>query len=218
MIHRLAAFAFAVTALVMPAPVGRADVIFDNLSQPSGGGDYVKPGSGVQGPLYDSFSTGTGAGFLLTDVQLLLFNAGINAGSTSIGIYDTRTLSGGAVVPGDLVATIGTVSDSSLSGTASVWNVSVASPVSLAAGTRYWAGLSTSDNANAQWSFTSTNAGTGVAGEYLSNNLGTFPTSEITGPYQMAVSVTAVPEPVGCAMLLASLACGGLSMRPRRKR
>lgn len=145
----LAAFAVVTVSLVMAASSGRAGVIYDNLGQPSGGGDPVKPGGGVQGPLYDSFSTGTGSGFLLTDVQLLLFNTGVPSGSTSIGIYDPRTLSGGAVVPGDIVATIGTVSDSSLSGTASVWNVSVASPVSLAANARYWVGLSTSDNANA---------------------------------------------------------------------
>lgn len=105
----LAAFAVVTVSLVMAASSGRAGVIYDNLGQPSGGGDPVKPGGGVQGPLYDSFSTGTGSGFLLTDVQLLLFNTGVPSGSTSIGIYDTRTLSGGAVVLGDIVATIGTV-------------------------------------------------------------------------------------------------------------
>ena len=119
--------------------------------------------------------------------------------------------------PGSLFATIGTVSDSSLSGTASVWSVSLVSPLSLAVSTRYRVGLSTTNNATSQWSYASTSLGTGVASEYFSNSLGTFANLG-DGPYQMAVSVTAIPEPSLYAMALVGLASGGLSMWRLRKK
>ena len=202
------------TLLAAASTMCRADVIYDNVSQTSAGGDSVNPGGLVRGPLYNSFSTGTGSGFVLTDIQLLLSTTGVPAGSTSIGIYNSN---GGASppIPGSLLATIGTVSDASLSGTASVWSVSLGSPLSLAAGTRYWVGLSTSDNANAQWSYASSSAGTGVTGEYFSNNTGTFSTVG-NGPYQMKVSVVVVPEPSLPVMALIGLACGSVAIRRRR--
>jgi hypothetical protein len=78
-------------------------------------------------------------------------------------------------------------------------------------------GLSTSNNATMQWWYASSNAGTGVADEYFSNSDGNFANAG-DRPYQMQVSVTAVPEPSTCAMALAGLACGGYSLFRRRKR
>jgi hypothetical protein len=201
------------TLLAATATICRADVIYDNVGQTSAGGDSVNPGGLVRGPLYNSFSTGSGTGVLLTDIQLLLSTTGAPVGSTSIGIYNSDG-SASPPIPGSLLATIGTVSDASLGGTASVWSVSLGSPLSLAAGTRYWVGLSTSNNANAQWSYASSSAGTGVAGEYLSNNTGTFSTVG-NGPYQMTVSVAAVPEPSLTVMALVGLACSGVAIRRR---
>jgi hypothetical protein len=134
-------------------------------------------------------------------------------GSTSIGIYNSN-VGASPPTPGSLLASIGTVSDASLSGTASVWSVTLGSPLSLAGGTRYSVGLSTSTNANAQWAYASSSAGTGVAGEYLSNNTGTFSTVG-NGPYQMKVSVAAVPEPSLTVMALVGLACGCVGIRKR---
>jgi hypothetical protein len=121
--------------LAAAAPICRAGLIYDNLSQASGGSDFVGQGGLVNGPLYGSFSTGVGAGVRLTGVQLLLSNGGGASGITSIGIFNSNNGTS-PPSPGALYAAIGTVSDSSLSATASVWNVSLVSPLSLAANTR----------------------------------------------------------------------------------
>jgi hypothetical protein len=211
--NRFAIVACGLALLLAAAPmVCRAAVIYDNLTQPSGGSDGVGTGGLVQGPLYDSFSTGTGSGFQLTSVQLLLSNGGGSAGTTSIGIYTNNAVTS-PPSPGSLLATIGTVTTASLSGTASVWNVSLGSPLSLAAGTRYWVGLSTSNNASTQWFYASSSAGTGVANEYLSNSTGNFANADI-GPYQMSVNV--VPEPSVCVMALVSVASVGWGLRRLR--
>jgi hypothetical protein len=212
-----ATVACGLALLLAAAPtMCHAAVIYDNLTQPFAGSDGVGPGGLVEGPLYDSFSTGTGPGFLLTGVQLLLSNGGDSFGTASIGIYNNNAGTS-PPSPGSLVATIGTVANSSLSGTASVWNVSLSSPLSLAASTRYWVGLSTSNNASMQWWYASSNAGTGVANEFFSNSDGNFANAG-DRPYQMSVSVNALPEPSTYAMALAGLACGGYTMFRRRKR
>jgi hypothetical protein len=213
--NRFATVACGLALLLAAAPmVCRAEAIYDNLSQPSGGYDGVGTGGLVEGPLYDSFSTGTGSGFLLTSVQLLVSKSGGSSGTTSIGIYNNNAGTS-PPSPGSLFATIGTVSDTSLSGTASVWNVSLGSPLSLAASTRYWVGLSTSNNASMQWWYASSSAGTGVANEYFSNNQGSFANAG-NGPYQMLVNV--VPEPSLYAMALVGLAFGGSVVFRRRTR
>ena len=208
----IATVAGGLALLLAAAPTTcRAAVIYDNLSQTSAGSDGVGPGGLVEGPLSDSFSTGTGSGFLLTGVQLLLSNGGGSSGTTSIGIY-TNNASTSPPSPGSLFATIGTVTDSSLSGTASVWSVSLGSPLSLAASTRYWVGLSTSNGASMQWWYASSGTGTGVANEFFSNNTGSYANAN-DRPYQMLVTV--VPEPSLYALALVSLACSGFVMRRR---
>jgi hypothetical protein len=211
--NRFATVACGLALLLAAAPtICRAAVIYDNLAQASAGYDGVGSGGLVEGPLYDSFSTGTGSSFLLTSVQLLLSNGGGSSGTTSIGIY-TNNAGTSPPSPGSLFATIGTVTDTSLSGTASVWNVSLGSPLSLAASTRYWVGLSTNNGASMQWWYASSAAGTGVAAEYFSNSNGSFANAG-NGPYQMSVNV--VPEPSVCVMAIVSLACGTLVMRQHR--
>jgi len=215
--NRFATVTCGLALLLAAAPtMCRAQVIYNNLTQASAGYDGVGSGGLVEGPLYDSFSTGTGSGILLTGVQLLLSKSGGSSGTTSIGIYNNDAGTS-PPSPGSLFATIGTVTDSSLSGTASVWNVSLGSPLSLAASTRYWVGLSTNNNASMQWWYASSNAGTGVANEFFSNSQDSFANAG-NGPYQMSVSVTAVPEPSTYAMALAGLTFGGYSLFRRRKR
>jgi hypothetical protein len=213
--NRFATVTCGLALLLAAAPmVCRAEVVYNNLAQASAGSDGVGTGGLVQGPLYDSFSTGTGSGFQLTSVQLLLSNGGGSAGTTSIGIYNNDAGTS-PPSPGSLFATIGTVTDSSLSGTASVWNVSLGSPLSLAASTRYWVGLATSNNASMQWWYAASGTGTGVANEFFSNSTGNYANAG-DRPYQMLVTV--VPEPSLYAMALVGLASGGLSMFRRRTR
>ena len=211
--NRFATVTCGLALLLAAAPtMCRAQVIYNNLAQASAGYDGVGSGGLVEGPLYDSFSTGTGSSFLLTSVQLLVSKSGGSSGTTSIGIYNNDAGTS-PPSPGSLFATIGTVTDSSLSGTASVWNVSLGSPLSLTASTRYWVGLSTSNNASMQWWYASSNAGTGVADEYFSNSTGNFANADI-GPYQMSVNV--VPEPSVCVMALVSVASVGWGLRRLR--
>jgi len=211
--NRFATVACGLALLLAAAPmVCRAEVVYNNLAQASAGSDGVGTGGLVEGPLYDSFSTGTGSGILLTGVQLLLSKSGGSSGTTSIGIYNNDAGTS-PPSPGSLFATIGTVTDSSLSGTASVWNVSLGSSLSLAASTRYWVGLSTNNNASTQWWYAASGTGTGVANEYSSNHTGNFANANIN-PYQMAVNV--VPEPSVCVMALAGVASVGWGLRRRR--
>ena len=212
--NRFATVACGFALLLAAAPmVCRAEVVYDNLAQQSAGSDGVGTGGLIEGPLYDSFSTGTGSGILLTGVQLLLSKSGGSSGTTSIGIYNNDAGTS-PPSPGSLFATIGTVTDSSLSGTASVWNVSLESSLSLAASTRYWVGLST-NNASTQWWYAASGTGTGVANEFFSNSTGNFVNAN-DRPYQMLVTV--VPEPSTYCMALAGLACGGYLRFRRRKR
>jgi hypothetical protein len=205
-----AVFAFGLaTLLAATSMLCRGEVIYDNLTQASAGSDGVGTGGLVEGPLYDSFSTGTGSGILLTGVQLLLSNGGGSSGATSIGIY-TNNAATSPPSPGSLLATIGTVTTASLSGTASVWNVSLGSPLSLTASTRYWVGLSTANNASTQWWYAASDTGTGVANEFFSNSTGSFVNAN-DRPYQMLVTV--VPEPSLYALALVGLACGGVAVR-----
>ena len=213
--NRFATVTCGLALLLAAAPtMCRAQVIYNNLTQASAGYDGVGSGGLVQGPLYDSFSTGTGSGILLTGVQLLLSKSGGSSGTTSIGIYNNDAGTS-PPSPGSLFATIGTVTDSSLSGTASVWNVSLGSSLSLAASTRYWVGLSTNNNASTQWWYAASGTGTGVANEFFSNSTGNYANAG-DRPYQMLVTV--VPEPSLYAMALAGLAFGGSVVFRRRMR
>ena len=135
----------------MKAHESRAEVVYDNLSQ---AGDPIGVAFGLP---YNSFSTGAGDGFKLTNVKLLLGKQGI-AGSTSIGLYADS----GSTEPGSLLATLGTVSDTALGLTPSVWDVTPASEVLLSASTRYWIGLTTDDDAQSLWWEASTDSGTCV--------------------------------------------------------
>ena len=203
------ASAAVVMSLVAMVSVGRASVLlYDNLGQTSTGSDHVSASLGtVHGPLYNSFSTAVGSGSLVTDVRLLLKDSAGGTGSTTVGIY-----SDSGNTPGVLFATVGVVNDTSLTATAAIVDVLPGAPISLAANTRYWIGLSTSDNSTAQWVFTSSSAGLGVSGQFFSNSSGTHGVSD--GPYQMAV----VPEPSVGALAFAAVACAGVSAWWRRSR
>jgi len=129
-------------------------VVFGNLNAPLKG--YL----GI-GPLYASFSTGSSA-TALTDVQLNLeFLDGDGAGF-SVGLYaDSNT------TPGNLIQTIGSMTDSSISDSGATYNFPVSPGIALAANTRYWIGLSSDSGSNTGWEVTGSSAGTGaIASEF----------------------------------------------------
>jgi hypothetical protein len=155
------------------------------------------------GPLYDSFSTGTVSG-TLNGLQFLLSGGGIVANDgpayTSVFLY---------------ADTLGTINDSSLSGSVSLIDLSLIANPSLTAGTRYWIGL-VGSNTTALWYWTLDTSGIGVEGGYFANQSGVHP-NDPDGGYQMQVTVGegAVPEPSSLALSAGAFAALALLVRRR---
>src|ERR1019366_6325180 len=116
------------TVLTLSANAG---TIFDNTTTAITGQDGIANsgtdgnGNGAHGPIFESFVTGTNVnatGFNLDSVLLSLY-AGTpgDGGSFNVGLYSTYATDGS--LPAALVATLGTVLDSSLTGCASVGGV-----------------------------------------------------------------------------------------------
>jgi hypothetical protein len=184
------------------ASVARADIVYNNTAAASDGQDPVQG----FGPLADSFST-VGAGNL-TDVQLLLSTTGIT-GTTTV-----QLLADNSKTPGTPIETLATISDSSLSSSPALVDVSGFAPVALTASTRYWIELSSSAS-SAFWSWSLDTSGPGVANEFFSNGNGVV-ANVGNGPYQMQVTVSgsAVPEP---STLVIGMIAGGCLFVTRRK-
>jgi hypothetical protein len=181
-----------------------AAILYDNLGATSDGADSVVS----WGPIADSFSTGSES-FLLGDVKLLL-----SGDSTSTGTITVDLRSDNSTSPGAVIATIGTLSDSLLSTSASVFDFPV-TPITLTANTRYWIQIST-DPSTAVWWWSSDTSGIGVAGEFFSNANGVWPNDD--GPYQMQVSGNStVPEP-GAIIVWSLLGALGITLGWWRRR
>jgi hypothetical protein len=179
-------------------------VLYDNLIYASMGSDPADPA--VFGPLYNSFSTGTG-GFSLSRIGLLIKSSDSDGGSFTVNVLS------GLNFPDSTVFLAGTFLDSQLGSALSTFNVNF-SPVSLAANTRYWVELSTTGSV--QWAYEGDGAGTGVNGEFFQNQNGNFDNSN--GPYQMQVSdstVSSVPETATWVMMILGFA--GLASAVRFK-
>jgi hypothetical protein len=186
--------------------MANASVIYNNLYSTSNGADGLTK-FGAPYNVFDSFSTGP-SGFNLADVKLLLEGAPTSPGSFTAAVY-----SDSSTKPGALLYTIGTLSDSALSSSLSVVDFTLASPDYLAANTRYWLVLNTTNNSSASWGWSYDQSALGVAGEYLGH--GSVVSSNINGPYQMELSgSSAVPEPT--TMLLLGLGLIGVAGVRRR--
>lgn len=200
-----AAFPFVLSIV----PHANAGVLYNNIGAQAYFADHITDtGAQAFGPLYASFSTG-GYASMLTDLQLRLgVDDPADGGSVTVSL-----LSNAGLHPGGLLASLGTVLDSTLSSAqSSVIDIPIGTPIALAADTRYWIQLS-SDNTSATWAYSFDLSGTGVAGEYYDNADGVYPnnSSEWPGGYQMFV--TAVPEPLSVALFLSGLVGIGVMRR-----
>lgn len=163
--------------------------LYNNLAATSYGNDNI----GSYGSLADSFSTGS-TGFHFTSLTLFL-----DVASPSTGTITASLLSDSSTSPGTTLETIGTLSETGLTGPFADYSFSTA--YLLAANTRYWIELSDSDNGGF-WSWSTDVSGTGVGNEFFANQGGVFANNP-NGPYQMQVSGIPTPEP-GTLVLMGS--------------
>ncbi len=158
-------------------------IVYDNTAEGSAGADGV----GFAGPLFDSFTSG--AAGQITDLQLALLGDDTSSGTVEAGLYADNSTS-----PGQLIAILGSISDSELSGTAAIYDIALTSSPLLTSNTQYWIGLS--GTTAAEWSYDSDGSGIGVADDYFANQVGVF--SNDNAPYQMSITeadVSETPEP-----------------------
>jgi hypothetical protein len=177
----------ALCGVVFAAPANADVVRFNNLNATTVDADSIA----TYGPIADSFSTAEYAA-TLNQVSLKL------SGAPDSGSMTVRLLSNLSNSPGSVLATIGTVNDSSLSSALSNYTLTLATPFNLAANTRYWIQLASNDS-SANWAWSWDVSGTGVAGEYFSNANGVFANAS-EAPYQMQI-LTSAPEPSSFGIL-----------------
>ena len=176
----------------------QAAIIYDNTV---GAPVDTDPVLGL-GPLYDSFTSPYGA--QITGLALIPSGNGNFGGSLNVGLYADQS-----TTPGPLIANLGTLSDSLLSTSLATYDIALTTNLLLAAGTRYWIGLSGITSTN--WSFSDDLTGPGVSGEFFSNQLGTF--SNEDGPYQMRLTAdlaSAIPEPGSFILVFAAAGLLGI--------
>lgn len=198
----LASLAFATSSF--------ATDLYNNIGLSSHGFDVINP---PIGPLYDSFST-PGSRQTITGLTLKLEGSNQD-GTLTVGLYaDSST------TPGGLISALGTFDDSTIGSTVADYAVTLPiNPPTLAAGTRYWIGLTDTKNGGVSWSFpaySSTPSGTGVVGEYFTVEGKTYSNSK-SSPFQMDLTSVAAPDGGSTAMLL-GMALLGLVLLRRKLR
>ena len=203
---RYRVLAAAAIALLSVGSAVSAGVVYDNIGVASKGSDPVA----ADGPLANSFSTG-GSTVLLADVKLLLIGNPNSTASSTVSL-----LSDSGTSPGSVLQIIGTLSDSSLSASAQVFDFVLATPYALAANTRFWIGLSGPSSTTVGWNYAVDSSGIGTTGEYWAYSPGgTLTVRQNSGttstPYQMQLS--AVPEPGSLGLFMIGSAALAIARR-----
>lgn len=133
----------------------------------------------------DAISFSTGADALVLDALSLVLSDGTPADGGSITV---ALLSDASGAPGSPINVLGMIQDADLPTTDSPVPVAIATPVALAANSRYWIALTGSADSQAGWAFTLSQSGTGVAAESYSLGGQTYPNAD--GPMLAAVGAS----------------------------
>jgi hypothetical protein len=224
--------ATASALLVSLAGGVHAEILYDNIGFPNQPDPVA-----LDGPQYDSFSTGsTGA---VNSISLLLDNAGFNPsnpanpnpnGVISVTLYqdggDTPNIGAG----GETLFSVNETRLSSNPATVGVSNLGLG----LNPDTRYWIQLSDNTSpangaTDIEWWNSNSDSGTNVSTEFFANQFGLSANSIGLSPYNMCVSTTtggagscsfainaiATPEPASYGLFGLGLVLLGLLRRRR---
>jgi hypothetical protein len=197
-------------ALLTTAAANAGTILYNNI------GDPYTTNSQLTETLAQSFSTGSSA-LSLDDLQLVLDIKAPDTGSFTIGLYSDNSTK-----PGTQLLAIATVSDTTLTSTATTYDFPVAD-YALAANTRYWIVLGlTNGEVEGSWESSNPQAGdTGVSGQYTDYGGSIYIVGPTTSPaFSMtidAVSQTTTPEPSSALLLGAGLAAGAAFLRKARR-
>ena len=166
-----------------------ATKVYDTTGQPIYGEDPgTRDGS-------SAFSFTDAVFGTLSQVQLELVDtaAATDGGDLTVALYSS-TGSDGSSKPSTLIATLGTISDASLSATPGLVTLTVPAGASLAAGTRYWIQVTGSITSKAELAYEKNGTGTGASSEYAYEGGNTGANSTF-GATIASVSVTPTPGP-----------------------
>ncbi len=198
-----AVMAYSALGLMATSQVALATTLSDNTYQTSADSVFAT----ATDWLAASFTTDVSYDNATLDAVLL---ANAPSGTSTLALFSSDP---SGLIPGDALATF-TLSSSSATSTAFSL-----SGVDLKAGTSYWLVLSNSTGESA-WSWTQASEGTGTGFTGLwanSDEAGlTWYTNSKLYPLQVAVSISAVPEPSCTALSLSSLPLLALLATRRR--
>ena len=203
--------AAAIATVLTLARPAYAATVYDNLGSTQDGSDPVFS----YGPLANSFVTSAGASAYLTGIQALL-----KSGSPGvIGDIQVSLHASSGNAPGAALVSLGSLSSANVSTAAfAAYAFTPVTSFLLSADMQYWVEIAASTPNAIEWSWSSDLLASGVAGQFnYSATLGTNANNSF-GPYQMSVTVAAVPEP--SLVVLTSLGLGltmVLSSRRRRR-
>ncbi len=215
LLRSAAALAAALAALTLSfsAMAAGGTAIYDNLASTQDGADPIFS----YGPLANSFTTGAdGASFALSGISALLKSDS----SSIVGDIRVSLHADAGNAPGAELASFGSLSSALVSTAAfGVYDFAPAASSSfkLAANTSYWVEIESSSPNAIEWSWSGDLGAIGVAGQ--SNYSAMLGTNANLGspPYQMAVTVSAVPEPASALLLALGLGFAGTVVRRRSK-